>query len=49
MHERVRRVLSIDDLIVDSFATSAAMIEIGDHETGCIGPCEDRPFTQGYC
>ncbi|HEY0016370.1 MAG TPA: hypothetical protein VGC13_08630 [Longimicrobium sp.] len=40
-------VLTLDDLMVDSYATTAESSVIGDQHTGCIGPCEDR-FTEGY-
>ncbi|HYW12281.1 MAG TPA: hypothetical protein VE871_09990 [Longimicrobium sp.] len=42
-------MLSLDDLAVDSFTTAADISTIGVVETGCIGPCEDRPFTADYC
>jgi len=41
-------VLSLDDLVVDSFTTAADISVVGDHETGCIGPCENQ-FTAGFC
>lgn len=43
-----KTVLSIDDLTVDSFTIAAEASVIGDHHTGCIGPCEDR-FSEGFC
>lgn len=49
MHERVRRVLSLDDLIVDSFPTAADTVDIGYHETGCIGPCEPQLTADIFC
>ncbi len=42
-------MLNLEDLVVDSFTTAADLSVIGDHETGCIGPCQDRPFTADYC
>jgi hypothetical protein len=45
----VRRVLSLDDLVVDSFTTATGISMTGEMETGCIGPCEDRPFTADFC
>ncbi|HYW12285.1 MAG TPA: hypothetical protein VE871_10010 [Longimicrobium sp.] len=41
-------MLNIDDLIVDSFPTTAGMSEIGHHETGCFGPCEPQ-LTADFC
>jgi hypothetical protein len=41
-------MLNLDDLTVESFATAADAAVIGDHETGCIGPCENQ-FTAGFC
>lgn len=43
-----KSVLSIDDLTVESFTIASDTAVIGDHETGCIGPCENR-FTEGFC
>lgn len=43
-----KTMLSIDDLTVESFTTATSDAVIGDHETGCIGPCENQ-FTTGLC
>jgi hypothetical protein len=45
-----KTVLSIDDLIVESFTASSDAMVIGDHQTGCIpGDCPASAVTGCYC